>query len=276
MYVVEGNKLVPLSSLPPQILMRGILYGDGVFESILYQNGKLHFLAEHYERLKKGLKVLDMKADLPTEGQLLKFLALLQKADETVRIRLITVREEGGLYAPEKNQALVLLSVEASQMFQIREVNAGVSTTVKLYRHPLSFAKTLNALPYILAGMEGKAKNWTTILIPNEKEIELVAGGTGNLIGYKPSTNTWILPGGQSGVSEGITRRMLITYLQENLPQAEIIDRPISHREILDYQIAVCNSFGFSLVKRIEGFDSDVQELKIQLLAVARFWRLMN
>ncbi|EAR59443.1 4-amino-4-deoxychorismate lyase [Oceanospirillum sp. MED92] len=37
---------------------RGLAYGDGLFETVLVQKGRLHLFEEHLQRLAKGLRKL--------------------------------------------------------------------------------------------------------------------------------------------------------------------------------------------------------------------------
>ncbi|MBU1766497.1 MAG: aminotransferase class IV, partial [Candidatus Omnitrophica bacterium] len=49
------------------ILDRGFRYGEGIFETICIEEGKVIFLKEHFERLRDSAKALDLKLSVNLE-----------------------------------------------------------------------------------------------------------------------------------------------------------------------------------------------------------------
>ena len=59
-----NGKIIPLSEANISILDRGLLYGDGVFESLRTYNNRPFQLDGHIKRLLRGLKILRIRAPL--------------------------------------------------------------------------------------------------------------------------------------------------------------------------------------------------------------------
>jgi len=251
MYLIEETRLCPLNSLPPERFMRGLLYGDGLFESIYYHNSKLYFYEAHINRLKRGMAILGLNADLPSESQIHRFLVTLQKEEDTLRIRLLLVREPGGLYTPTSEKAMVVLHIESSPAFQIiTDVSAGISVHAQLAPHALSFCKTLNAIPYIMAGRERAANGWGEILLTQSSKNELAAAGSGNVIAFNHNKKEFIMPGNDAGVAAGIMRGMLEIYFVSK--GYIVIDTSLKAEQLAELELASCNSFSVKFISTID------------------------
>jgi branched-chain amino acid aminotransferase/4-amino-4-deoxychorismate lyase len=267
MYLIEDSKLCPLNSLPPERFMRGLLYGDGVFESIYFHNERLFFYDDHLERLARGMAILGLQATLPTEAQIIKFLKTLQKNEDTLRIRLLIIREPGGLYTPTSDKAMVMLQIETSTKFAVVEqVSSGISVKAQLAPNQLSFCKTLNAIPYVMAGRERSSKGWGEILMTEGRNHEIAAAGSGNLIAYNARNQEFLMPGEASGVAAGIMRKNLVIALER---QGYVVrDQAIPSHLLSELELASCNSFSVKFIESVDGENHETSSISKIIIIV--------
>jgi 4-amino-4-deoxychorismate lyase len=262
MYLIDGLKLCPLNSLPPERLMRGLLYGDGLFESIYYHSQTAFFYDEHVQRLTRGMKILGLQASVPSIDDVQVFLKTLQKDQDTLRIRLMVIREPGGLYTPTNDKAMVLLHMESTPEFSIlNDVASGISVQSQLVPNALSFCKTLNAIPYIMAGRERAAKGWGEILMTEGRNNELAAAGSGNLIAFHPINKEFTMPGEHAGVAAGIMRAALAKYLIAE--GYKVSDEAIRAQNLAAMQMASCNSFSVKYISTIDSIPHNTAEISV-------------
>src|SRR5687767_12746833 len=95
---------------------RSFRYGDGIFETIRFANGKIQFLESHLRRMKESMEALKM--DFPPHysadffrdeiGKLLR----QNKVEKGARIRLTVFRKEGGYYTPIFDEPNYLIECE--------------------------------------------------------------------------------------------------------------------------------------------------------------------
>jgi 4-amino-4-deoxychorismate lyase len=79
---------------------RGLLYGDGVFETLAWRGGVLRFIELHLARLRRGLETLGIAA--LDEGSLRSELALACSPGDAI-VKLLVTRGSGGRgYAPPR------------------------------------------------------------------------------------------------------------------------------------------------------------------------------
>ena len=95
---------------------RAFLYGDRLFETIRYQNGKLLFWEDHYFRMMGGACILRM--DIPIhfnieffEDEIIKTIEAFKLASNSARVRLCIYRVDGGLYRPTDRSFEYLIEV---------------------------------------------------------------------------------------------------------------------------------------------------------------------
>ncbi len=60
MNIIYNFGLTKEFSLMPETGNRAFQYGDGLFETIIFRNGRIRFLPDHFDRLQKGVKALKM------------------------------------------------------------------------------------------------------------------------------------------------------------------------------------------------------------------------
>lgn len=202
-----------LFSLPYQD--RGFRYGDGLFETIIYQKQKIRFFKDHLKRLKSGMKALGyegvngLKKDL-LEQQILQLIHK-NKLDNKVRVKLHIWRKPGGLYRPDNNHFNVLITVkEEPQYFEFKTLKLAFSKEVSLAYTPFSKFKTSNSLPYIAASIEREKRGFDDLVLCNRKGI--VAECTSSNI-FWVKNNRIITPSLKSGCIAGVARKNMIKKL---------------------------------------------------------------
>jgi branched-chain amino acid aminotransferase/para-aminobenzoate synthetase component 1 len=102
-HVWINEELVPLSQARVSVEDRGFLYGDGFFETLRAEDGRVLFLAEHLERLRASAQDfrINFPDQVPWEDRLARLLAAngLQQDKAAVKI-LLTRGEAPGLGLP--------------------------------------------------------------------------------------------------------------------------------------------------------------------------------
>ena len=73
--VYLNGKFVPINDATVSFRDGGFQFGDGLFETIRFQNRKLFAAKNHLQRLRSGLDILDLKV----ESSDIEFIQILQK-----------------------------------------------------------------------------------------------------------------------------------------------------------------------------------------------------
>lgn len=151
---VNGKRGGQLSSLD-----RGLLYGDGVFETIAVKQGKLQHWEDHLERLQLGCEILNLQGlDVPL---LQKEVHLLLESENNLKniIKIIITRGVGGRGYKPTVQALTRIVQKFPWPNQpAHYIKKGVNVTQCKFRlskqNKLAKIKHLNRLEQVLARSE--------------------------------------------------------------------------------------------------------------------------
>lgn len=234
MNLVYNSDVLPVDgwTLPPTD--RAFQYGDGLFETIRYENNHIWFWPDHYDRLTQGMAALSL--DLPTDftsdilhQHLLDLLDRNGLSNGPARLKLQVWRQPGGLYTPTTGAAHWLLTAQTNQPFAVtRRASVGVFTEVRLSASPVSRFKTLNALPYVLAGLYKQRHGYDEVILLDSRGYvaECVASSL-----FWQHHGQWYTPSLDTGCIDGIVRRQLLRnwsvreglFLPEDLTTAETI-----------------------------------------------------
>lgn len=224
MDVIYNDQLISSEEVRLSFDDRSFQYGDGLFETIMYKEGKVRFFDLHMDRLSKGLQALSITT--PTFfakdnfQERLQGLALINGYSKSARIKIQVWRKPGGLYIPHHNEANVLISVSQPKARPKIIHNAGVAQKVQLSYSIYSAYKTSNSLPYVLAGIEMKERALNEIILTDTD---------GNISECSSSNIFWIkdgqlyTPALSTGCISGIMRRHLMEQAaKENIPVSEV------------------------------------------------------
>lgn len=215
----NGEILDP-SQVSFPITNRAFRYGDGVFETMKYANGAIHFLEDHYFRLMSTMRILRM--DIPMdfspeylEEQIKETIEANHTESQANRIRLTVFREGAGKYSPETHA--VSFTIETERLPHVDfELNAE-GLAVDLYKDfyvqksMLSNLKTANAQLYVLAGIFRTENGLDECLLVNDDK-NVVEAISSNLFMVKGDVVH--TPALETGCLKGVMRKNIIQLLK--------------------------------------------------------------
>ena len=139
---------------------RGLLYGDGLFETMAVRNGQIHLWEAHWQRLSLGCKQLSI--GLPEKNTIENEIKILIESNNEKQfvIKLIVTRGEGkrGYRFAKKQNATRILSSHAwpnyLDKYQAEGVDVCYCETKLSENEKLAGIKHLNRLEQVLARNE--------------------------------------------------------------------------------------------------------------------------
>lgn len=260
---IFNNRVIDITELSLHEMERSFNYGDGIFETIIVEKGVIKFLHYHFERLQKGMKILSLRGEeISYESIERDIYALLDLSGnrESARVKLQVWRQTGGFYIPQTNKVNYLLSAKENVEKPKIIVTSDIATSIHLNYSSLSGIKTGNALPYILAAIEMRAKNLDEIIILDNNG-HLSECSSSNLFWLK--NGELFTPALSAGCIAGIMRRHILAQAKlAELKCHEVLEKP----EVLlqANQVFCCNVTGLYTFKKIgsqqydERLDSEI------------------
>lgn len=177
--LINGNATTKISCLD-----RGLQYGDGVFETIAVDNGKLLCWDEHIERLKSGCKRLNIPIQ-NSETLKNETRSLIRSGKKGV-IKIMITRGQGGRgYAlPEQVEAGRIVSFYPFPSYPKNNSN-GISVRICEYRYAhnetLAGIKHLNRLEQVIARSEWTRNTDIAEGIVLDKKSNVIEGTMSNI-----------------------------------------------------------------------------------------------
>lgn len=220
-YCIYNGHLISLYEPAVSFSNRAFRYGDSLFESILYTNGKIMFLADHVKRMKLSMTTLRM--NVPAEftsnniEQLILHLIEQNDVKQDARIRLTVFRNEGGFYTPETNDISFLIETELLETkgYQLNQRGLWVDVYAEIRKqvNKISNIKTGSALLYVMAGITKTSLKLDDCLLVNDN---------GNLI-ESISSNIFVVKNGTlytapitDGCVDGVMRKQILNIAAQN------------------------------------------------------------
>lgn len=235
---------------------RGFLFGDGLFETMVFANGKIRFGTHHIERLDEGMRSLALETEgLSQVSDLEVLLNEIWGETKNLRVRWNVYRAGFGKYTPEVNHVLESLQIHTFHQAPKIKGKAFFTQNINIQKSPWSHCKTLSALQYVMANQERKSKGFDEVILTNPDGIICEAGAS-NLFWVKDGK--YFTPSLDSGCIAGVGRRMILSYLQENhIPFTEGLFT--KENLISSDQILTCNVTGISYIGSMENkyFDTN-------------------
>jgi 4-amino-4-deoxychorismate lyase len=215
-----------------ELSTRAALFGDGIFETMIYIRGEIRFAKAHQHRVNQGVKALKLDpTGMSAVADIEHLIAEKVDGSKSWRLRWNIFRSGQGKYTPEENSCAEHLMIQPYSPAPTLKKSAYLSTTIQLHPSPWSHCKTLNCLPYVLANLERKEKNMDEVILTDAKGY-LSEAGASNLfwvkggIFFTPS----LLHNAISGVGRAQIRNMLAekkiplqegSFMKEDLLEAD-------------------------------------------------------
>lgn len=206
---------------------RSFRYGDGLFETMKYSRGKLHFWEDHYFRLMSSARILRMEIPMNFSPEFfLEQINELVKANHwekrAIRLRLTVWRADGGLYVPENNEIQWLLEgVEMEEdLYPINEKGLQIELYKEHYKAKglLQNIKSTSSQFFNVAGVYLKENGWEEAVIINDDKhvVETLYGNLFMVKGDKILT-----PALSTGCIKGVMRKQVIDIAQRMQKELE-------------------------------------------------------
>jgi len=169
-----NSVLLPGLPEPLALASRGLLYGDGLFETIRVFSGRIPFLHLHWQRLEAGLRVLSF--DIPAEWSAAFFeKEILKLSPVNARIRISVWRSDGGFYFPANNKPNFFITAAPLDDDGFTWQDAGLKIRrcerVQLPVDAVSGLKTLGCTRQVVAAMEARAKGADDVIVLNARGL---------------------------------------------------------------------------------------------------------
>ncbi|WP_215225843.1 aminotransferase class IV [Echinicola shivajiensis] len=263
MSIIEPILLSPCQDkqykeIDKQAANRASFFGDGIFETMIFSNGKIRFAKAHEERMNLGLEKLKIQSQgLSSLGQLEKF--LLEDYGKTCNLRIRWNIFRAGLrkYTPQQSLAEETIMIASHSSPPLIKNSAYFSSTINVPFSPWANCKTLNALTYVMANIERNEKKMDEVILLDDKG-NISEAGAANIFWIKD--NTFYTPSLNCNCIAGIGRRMIIETIKKTgrkLNTGEYNEENLLSAE----QVFTSNVTGIAYIKKIKETDFDTQPI---------------
>jgi len=197
------------------IFDRGLLYGDGIFETFRIYNGHPFLLKDHLRRLQRSARSIGLR--LPHSAgwfrrQMAAVLTANHLHDAIVRLTITRGIGPAGLDLPAAVRPTVILVARPFTGYSDMRIRRGLSVVIAgIRRAPSSavppHAKSLNYLIGILAKRDASSRGADDALLLSS-DGQLCEGTTSNLFFVRDGV--LYTPSPRTGLLEGITRKVIL------------------------------------------------------------------
>ncbi len=236
MLVSYNGEILEDYELEMHVDNRAFKYGDSVFETMKFSNGKINFWEDHYFRLMSAMRILRMEIPMNfspefIEAKIEELIQAKHSEKQTNRIRLSIVRQDGGLYTPTSNDIDYLIETTVIEDVEYELNETGLKMDVfKDHFKPkglLSNIKSTNCLIYTVAGIFARENELDDVVLINEDKhvVESVSSNVFLIKGDKLITPTI-----GSGCLRGVIRKNILKIASK--AGLEVEERDFSPFEI--------------------------------------------
>ena len=234
---------------------RGLLLGDGVFESMRADNGYIFALKDHIDRLFKGLEILKITPNYDKK-QLIDVVETGVKKSKLKKayIRITVTRGDGFGLLPKISKSRIIIIIKK---LEDEKLENGIDVIISKIRRPsiktgLPNIKSLNYLPSILAKLEAEKNKVQDALLLNQDEY-VIEATTSNIFFVK--NDEIFYPSVDLGILEGITMKYIIKIAEKI--GFNISEIAIKEKDLINFdEVFLTNSVrGIISVKTIENIE---------------------
>lgn len=267
MKAILNHEIIDLEDFKLTQTNRGLLYGDGLFETIAYINNRPRFLSDHIMRLRNGAALLRIEwPDQFNLGTIEEHISALAKANNIMNVAIIRIhlwRESEGTFMPTKNDGFFLLTMKHNDFKKLSVIiTAGFANECRNMFSKWSSVKSMSSLNYVMAGIEKKERELDEVIILDQEGY--VSEALSSNIFWRKE-NTYFTPPLSTGCVEGVMKAWLDSALQNEGYQ--VLERKARKDEFLDADhIFTTNAAGIAHIKSIENTEFSIDETAQRLI----------
>lgn len=217
-----NGKIIRSQHLALGLHNRGLHYGDGIFETIRVGRGKPYFWEDHYFRLMASMRLVRM--DIPMnfspeflEEEIQKALEANDLKEGNARVKILVLRQEGGLYTPATNDVDYLITAQELETatYQADPQGYQVDLFKDFYKISGLFSnlKTTSAQLYTVASVFRAENDLDECLLLNERK-EVIEGISHNLF-MIDKEGALVTPPLEAGCLKGVMRKQVLSLAEE-------------------------------------------------------------
>lgn len=229
MIICVNGEFVDESQAKVSVLDHGLLYGDGVFDTILAVKGQIFWLEEHVDRLLDGCRRIRLR--VPWQKSELMALAagtFEKNGGDAGRIRITITRGAGGIPihdAPNCRPNLIIFS-SPLESYSPALYERGLRLAVTEHSRVYPQVKNLSFLPSVLGYLEALEKDAHEALFVDRNECVL-EGSTFNVFMVRAGRIQTPAEGILAGVTRDkvmeLARRLGFDVQETKIPLANLI-----------------------------------------------------
>ncbi len=222
---------------------RAFQYGDGFFETMLFSGDSLPLLRYHRERIAKAaelyrLSIPQREFDYIDEN-VRTLIELNNLSADLYKVKLMIWRradDARGYRSMEHRINWVLVVTPLQRPILRSGISIGISAKVQIPVLPWSGVKSMNALPYVLAGFECQERALDDLILLNTQGA-IAEGIESNIFWYRE--NTWQTPQLRSGCVAGTMRAALLDHF--NASGIAVIEADPTGADFIPNKAFTCN-----------------------------------
>lgn len=255
-YIIHNDEFVAINHPILKAGNRGFKFGDGLFETMRMNKGKLQFADLHADRLRAGMLALKMEGSALLDEYFLKQktaeLCKKNKFKDNVRFRLSVYRAGDGLYTPISNKAEYVLeaSVLEEENYSLNKKGLIIDVFDELTKpvNTLSNFKTSNSLLYVMAALHKKQHRLDEAFILNQHGFLCESISSNIFIVYDEKIYT---PALTEGCVAGVMRNVVMSMCRAH--EIEVVEAQINP-EILKVAEEVFITNAISGIRWVMGY----------------------
>jgi branched-chain amino acid aminotransferase len=251
MIIYANGKYTSQKKLTFDISDRGLLLGDGVFDTMLYQNNELTYYNDHYKRLKTAAKLLSFNFNLTNE-QLKNIITNLIKKNNfqnkqiAIRTNITRGVSKRGLDFDKSHKVgiYIKLNLIPKSLF-MKSIKLGIANIRRNNTSPISQNKTLNYLDNVIEKNRAAKNGYEDAIFLNINE-KVSCTTTSNI--FYVQKNKIYTPPLKDGVLNGVMREQ---FLKKKIATTQTTS--LNNLLKSDYIFLTNSVFGIRPVKTISG-----------------------
>ncbi|MCX7917719.1 MAG: aminotransferase class IV [bacterium] len=238
-------------------LRRGFLYGDGIFETLIYVNKKVFRFEQHWKRLKKGAQICNLKVPEREEIKKLILDILKEFENKSYYIRINLWRKNPPTFSPkderESNYLIIIREFEPYlEKFYEEGIKCAVSKKVRRNEKSIiSRVKSLNFLENIIMKIETEENKVDDVIVLNTSNY-ISEGSVSNIFFVKE--DRVYTPSLECGCLDGITRKVVFEICEKEKIKIEEGFFKLEFLKEVDEIFFTNTLMGILPVKEINGY----------------------